>query len=297
MAIPKQIIGRRVVPLTLLLGMAAFTTGCPVPAPGGDPNSEYDRGFNVGFARDDQYWIGFFDSFDTLSAWPVYYQGSTIPAPVSPPYQAGYWDGVWYAYNDGYFTSYRYGFIIGFSEGYDNAFWPDYLAFLASDAHPEYLNGGFGDGYNDGYSEGRIFGAADYEANWPFDWLSALYDYEDGIDLYFEEIDLGTGVYGPVVLYEYGTDPADLSKALPRTSSLKAMPSVRKAVNPDDLDLYRPIRSDAKQELGVMPDTSRRSNRELGVSGTWLDRINSYFAGGASKDSAPSKTRARMIVE
>lgn len=284
--------------LTLvLLGAAAAFTGCPVPDPGGgNTGDDYDTGFSDGFARDDQYWIGYFDSFITLDGSVDNYKGSEIPAPTAPPYDQGYWDGVWYAYNDGYFTSYRYAFVIGFSEGYDNAYWPDYLDFLASDTHIEYLNGGFADGYNDGFSEGRVFGAADYEADLPFDWLSALYDYEDGVDLYFEEVDVGTGAYGPVVIYEYGTDPADLSKSNRVSKSGRNTPSIRKSTNPDDLELYRPIRDDAKRELNVQPDTSRRSDRTLEVSGTWLDRVNEYLQGRESKALSQPKVRMRVVT-
>src|SRR5690606_33914571 len=141
-------------------------------------------------------------------------------------------------YNDGYFTSYRYAFIIGWSEGYDAAFYPDYLAFLALDQHTENLNGGWGDGYNDGFSEGRVFGAYDYEAGLAFDWEDALLDYEDGVDLYFEEVDVGTGALGPVFLYEYGTDPLTLKTARTPRSLLRGdVPTLRDMPGEKAVDL------------------------------------------------------------
>ena len=115
---------------------AAQLTGCPID------DAEYDLGFVAGFAQDDEYWMGFDDSMDTVGFGPIYYQGSTIPIVEDPPYDAGYWDGVWYAYNDGYFVAYDYAFTIGFSEGYDLAFYPDWEDFLAGDEHVEYDDGG-----------------------------------------------------------------------------------------------------------------------------------------------------------
>lgn len=294
----KQTIRRCMLPL--LAAAALATTGCPsaigVAGSGGwlsgGDQTVYDLGYTVGFARDDWYWDGYWDGYDTLEAAPFYYDDSEIPYFETPPYEAGYWDGVWYAYNDGYFVDYHSAFIIGFSEGYDNAYWPDYLDFLATDFHAEFLNGGWGDGYEDGFSEGRIFGAYDYEAGLPFDWLDALYDYEAGTDLYFWEVDLGTGLDGPVYLYEYGTHPAFL-KAKPRRTLLNrtSVPAVRrngaeKAAKLDNTDLYRAFTVDAQNELDVLPGTSLRSTRELMLDTTWFQRIQQYTS-DSKKDAGP----------
>jgi hypothetical protein len=269
------------VPVAVVLA-ALTTAGCPVPV---DPQLDYDAGFLDGFDQDDYYWTwgGYFDSWDTLDDAPVYYKGDTIPDVEDPPYESGYNDGLWYAYHDGYYVSYKYSFIIGFSEGYDNAYWPDYLAFLDADQHLEYRNGGFGDGYMDGYSEGRVFGAYDYEVDIDFDWLGALLDYEDGVDLYFEEIDVGTGEYGPVILYEHGQNPFDLKRAARKSPvDWRKIPSIRrtaedKAIDPATLELYRPIIQAAQQELNVSPAESLRDPAELLLTDTWLDRVEEYL--------------------
>lgn len=278
---------------------AVLLVGCPyVPDgppfipddPSGDPQTDYDRGFAAGFALDDWYWDGYLDGYYTISFGPIYYDDSGIPYIESPPYTAGYWDGVWYAYNDGYFVDYHYAFIIGFSEGYDNAYWPDYLSFLASDVHIEYLHGGWIDGYNDGYSEGRVFGANDYEQGLPFDWLDALRAYEDNVDLYFEEVDVGTGIWGPVILYEYGVNPHEAKRRPPASSGAEpAAFTVRTAAGAaksgdGSWDLYRPFRADAKAELEATPEASARdSSRSLRLSTTWYERITQYRAGEAAK--------------
>lgn len=295
----KHSIFQRLLAFTLLL-VVPFVTGCPymdgtgggivVPPPdsgggggtSGNAQQEYDLGFEAGFARDDWYWDGYFDGYYTVSRAPIYYDDSGIPYLESPPYDAGYWDGVWYAYNDGYFVDYHYAFIVGFSEGYDNAYWPDYLTFLASDRHTEYYHGGWIDGYNDGYSEGRVFGANDYEQGIPFDWLGALRDYEQGVDLYFEEVGVGTGVWGPVILYEYGTNP-NLSKQTrvtqkSRARSIRQGNSILRAQGKDDLgSLYRPFREDARTELQVTPSSSlRNTTHNLRLNLSWYDRVVAY---------------------
>lgn len=277
------------------IALVAVLAGCPLP---GNPNpaNDYDAGFDEGFLRDDWYWTGFADSYDSLNYEDVYWQGNDIPYYDDDSYDAGYYDGIWYAYNDGYFTDYRYAFILGFSEGYDAAFYPDYLSFLANDYHTENANGGWGDGYNDGFSEGRIFGAADYEDGRAFDWLDALLDYESGTDLYFEEIDLGTGVYGPVYLYEYGVDPLTLKNgSTDRGDRPGGTPAIRdsglKATKIEDI--YRPIKSDVADDLDVNVKDVERSERELRFDDTRLDRLNVYLdaIGAKSVDSAP-RTRA-----
>lgn len=263
--------------IALMGVIIAGTAGCP-------EGDSYDLGFTIGFARDDYYWMGYDDSYDTLEYDPVYYQGGDIPNVTTPEYDRGYYDGLWYAYNDGYFVCYDYAFTIGFSEGYDAAFYPGYLAFLATDEHVENDNGGWGDGYNDGFSEGRIFGAADYEAGWDFDWFDAMTDYRSGTDLYFEEVDVGTGSYGPVILYEYGWDPLSGAKAAtvrtpramktPNVRILRAVPSAKA----DDLPpiSYRTFPAAQESALNVRPTTTARSSRTLTLTTTWLERINAY---------------------
>ncbi len=286
-----------------LLGIAVvalLAVGCPEDWDWSVSDSEYDLGFDVGFAEDDWYWDGYDDSYDTVDFGPIYYQGSTIPYIDADTYDAGYWDGVWWAYNDGYFVCYRYAFIIGFSEGYDNAFWPDYLEFLDTDEHTEYLDGGWSDGYADGFSEGRVFGANDYEMGLSFDWEDALYDYESGTDLYFEEVDVGTGEYGPVYLYEYGTDPADLKAApRPRRPLDRRLPAIRQplgAKQDDDLgSMYRPLLAQAETELSVTPAQSARNTRELRLTTSWLERVQAYTSSAKSlRQDAP---RARSVAE
>jgi hypothetical protein len=248
-----------------------------------DTHPQYDAGFIDGYNQDNYYWSGYFDSWDTQDDDPVDYKGDTIPRVEDPPYESGYNDGLWYAYHDGYFVAYKYAFILGFSEGYDNAYLPDYLDFLTADEHIEYRNGGFGDGYMDGYSEGRVFGAYDYEAGIDFDWLGPLLDYEDGVDLYFEEIDVGTGLYGPVILYEHGQDPSTLQESPGRgdveSMRLRAIriADQRKMINIAQLDLYRILTTDAAQALSASPLQSPRSNRALLLTDPWLDRINEYL--------------------
>jgi hypothetical protein len=275
--------------VTLSLALVACPSGV-------DLQAEYDLGYAAGFLRNDFYFDGFFDGYDTLEDVPYYYDTSDIPFIDELSYDAGYWDGVWYAYNDGYFVDYHYAFIIGFSEGYDAAFYPDYLAFLASDEHFEFLNGGWGDGYNDGFSEGRIFGAADFEAGLVFDWEDALADYESGTDLYFEEIDLGTGIYGPVFIYEYGTDPADLLvKRSAKSVRNRPTPSIRSTGEASTVkgdDLYRPLSSEAQAALDTLTTTTPRNPHTIRIETTYLDRINAYLA---AKSVDSSTERARRV--
>jgi hypothetical protein len=281
--------------LALVLAVSLLSLGCPT-VPTDPTQTDYDRGFDEGFALDDWYWDGYDDGYDTLGFGPILYYGASIPYYESPPYDAGYYDGMWYAYNDGYFVDYHYAFILGFSEGYDNAYWPDYLDFLADDGHPEYLNGGWGDGYNDGFSEGKIFGANDYEQFIPFDWEDALADYESGTDLYFEEVDLGTGVYGPVVLYEYGTDPNTLKSLLRPDAQIRGGSrsirgkSLAKDVDLEGRELFRALPGSVESDLSVTPGTSQRNSRTMRLTTTWLQRLDEYFA---SKKSAGDQERAR----
>lgn len=270
--------------LVLTLGAVTLLAGCPptyIPPVGEpDPQDEYDEGFDVGFAQDSEYWQGFYDSYDTVDGGPIYYSGSSIPYVEEPPYDAGYYDGLWYAYNDGYFVDYDYAFTIGFSEGYDLAYSADWPALFASDAHVEWLDGGWSDGYNDGFSEGRVFGAWDYENFWEYNWLDALLDYRDGTDLQIGGV--GTGTLGPVLLYEYGTDPADFVKSTDKARKPRAgaTPSIRRnaAQKAEAPALsYRALPNDVRGNLNVSPEVSPRAKAPLGLNSTWLERIDAYL--------------------
>jgi hypothetical protein len=265
--------------------MLALATLALVGCPAVDI-SQYDAGYAVGFAEDDWYWQGYDDGYDTVDFEPIYYQGGTIPVLEDGSYDAGYYDGIWYAYNDGYFTDYYEAFVLGFSEGYDNAYWEDYLDFLANDMHTEYFHGGWIDGYEDGFSEGRVFGAFDYESDLPFDWEDALADYESGTDLYFEEVDVGTGEFGPVVLYEYGFDPlakSSLSPGSKRFSKAERRLAVRQEVGTKsrvvDLETRGAATPERLERLNVAPEASKRDGRALRLTTTWSERIRSYTAG------------------
>lgn len=271
------------------LPAAMFLAGCPYPGGVTDPQVEYDAGFVVGFAQDSEYWQGFDDSYDTVDGGDIFYTGDQIPVLDEISYDAGYYDGLWYAYNDGYFVEYDYAFTIGFSEGYDVAFGPDWRAFLLADEHVEWLDGGFSDGYNDGFSEGRILGASDYDSGLAFDWLDALLWYQDvdadgnPNDIYFADLDLGTGEFGPVVLYEYGTNPLDLVKAVhtPRKGR-DSVPSIRSKGFSAKADLpelsYRSLTTAVQQEFDVRPSSTPRSDKALTLESSWLARIDAYNA-------------------
>lgn len=277
------------VPATIAL------TGCPVYTGGGTGGGgntdqiQYDAGFLVGFAQDVEYWQGFDDSYDTVDGGTIYYTGGEIPQVENPAYDAGYYDGIWYAYNDGYFVAYDYAFTIGFSEGYDVAFNPNWQNFLLNDFHDEWLDGGFTDGYNDGFSEGRILGAFDYAEGFPFDWLDALLYYqgtdENGNlnDVYLAEVDLGTGLDGPVYLYEYGTDPYDLVKSLEKRALRKGrsvLPTLRNRITTKQSETpelsYRTLTDEVRTALNVNPSLSPRSDWELRLEDSWVQRIDAY---------------------
>lgn len=269
-----------------ICALPVLLMGCP-PGTVIDPQVEYDLGFVAGFAEDGEYWQGFDDSYDTVDFGPIYYTGSEIPIYDDPPYEAGYWDGVWYAYNDGYFVAYDYAFTIGFSEGYDVAFQPGYVAFLQGDTHTEYLDGGFSDGYNDGFSEGRVFGAYDYANFITFDWLDAMLDYREGTDLSVAGV--STGNSGPVFLYEYGTDPNDFAKSATRKGRDASKPGIRNlSVDKQDAPelSYRDLTPTVRSDFSVRPPTSPRSNAPLTLSTDWLDRIEAYRSALDSGKSA-----------
>lgn len=271
----KKNIKRFTVTGAALIGMSALLMGCP----GTGINAQYDLGFAAGFAQDAEYWQGFDDSLDTVDGGTIYYSGSEIPFLDDLSFDAGFYDGTWYAYNDGYFVAYDYAFVIGFSEGYDLAFAPDWFNFLANDAHIEWLDGGFSDGYNDGFSEGRILGAVDYVEGLPFDWLDALVFYQAPNDVYIEELDLGTGEFGPVFLYEYGTDPLDLIKK--DNSASKSLRDRRSTLAKQDNGglTVRALRASDRQFYSVLPAQSpRAAGRSIQLETTWLERVQIYEA-------------------
>ncbi len=299
-----------------LAGALAFAavavTGCPEP-PFNGGTTAYDRGFDDGFARDGWYWDGYWDGFDTIDHAPIYYQGGEIPYIDDNTYDAGFYDGVWWAYNDGYFVDYHYAFLIGFSEGYDLFYRSNYLNLLAGDQHTEFFHGGWIDGYHDGFSEGRIFGANDFEQGIAFDWLDALLDYEDGVDLYFEEVDLGTGELGPVFLYEYGTDPHTFKNAATegeRERAGRAPLGIREEraslekLRLKAAEMFRQLTEEAKSELRVQPEQGLRArDRSIErLNDTWLDRVNRYLGlhakdgDGREKSASPRLESPRLIT-
>lgn len=279
-----------------LVGLALVVIPACGGGGGGSKPSAFQRGFNAGFAQDEDYFDGYDDSWLTRDDSPILYRGNDIPFIDDASYDAGFNDGRWTAYHDGYFVAYRSAFIIGFSEGYDNAFWPDYLNFLDLDIHDEWGDGGFDDGYNDGFSEGRIFGAFDYESALPFSWDDAFLDWQEGTDLYFEEVDLGTGDLGPVILYEWGTDPTlEKSAQTIRTRSThKGMTmrrsSTEKSAAKSAEDLPRPLTTEQEEELSVTPSASLRDARDLRIEESWLERVDSVLT---NEKSAPHTRRTR----
>lgn len=282
----------------VLIRMAAFSmtvfliTGCP-PTNSAD---EYDSGYSEGFFTDSKYWEGYAHSYDTAPPdGPILYTGSEIPQLEDLTYDAGYYDGLWYAYNDGYFVSYDYGFTIGFSEGYDIGFSEFWYDFLITDVHPEFEDGSFMDGYQDGFSEGSIFGASDYDTGLAFDWEDAMWDYRSGTDLYIEEVGFGTGEYGDVYLYEYGVDPnalyektgADAREVRFRAeyrlckaaSSRVSVETGRHLLKQSNEISYRPLTDAVRAQLNMRPEFSPRfGGRSLLLPDTWLERIDRYRA-------------------
>lgn len=303
----KARFAKRIALATIVTALAAALIGC-VPHHDvvivGSSAAEYAAGYDDGFASDADYHDGYDDSWFTVGSGPILYNGSSIPFLDEVSYSSGFWDGVFDAYNDGYFVAYRYAFVIGFSEGYDNGYWADYLDFLATDFHPEFEHGGFSDGYHDGFSEGRVFGAFDFEAGFPFDWMDALLDWESGTDLFFAEVGVGTGAFGPVTLYEWATDPLTTTAlaaervASSDTTSAKASDTT---VSPRShltgsglaLSIARPLTSAQKAQLNVIPPVSLRAPRPLLLTSTWLERINLYNSTGSSSALAPSTKRVR----
>ncbi|PCJ56585.1 MAG: hypothetical protein COA73_11865 [Candidatus Hydrogenedentota bacterium] len=273
----------------LLVAALAFV-GCGGGGGGGDRVRTYNEGYADGFAQDSEYFNAYDDSWFTVGFDPILYDGDLIPFLDDDSYDAGFFDGEFDAYNDGYFVAYRYAFIIGFSEGYDNAFWADYLDFLANDIHIDYLNGGFSDGYNDGFSEGRIFGAFDYESFLDFDWLDAFLDWEAGTDLYFAEVDKGTGDSGPVVLYEWAQNPhltrdAEDERAYRPVRGAITMRKTAGERNDGAIDtvaISRDLLDDQLLQLNVNPPTTSRTDRDLTLDTTWFERIDAFLNADAA---------------
>jgi hypothetical protein len=281
--------------LAILLGISVAAVGCGGGGGGGGGLTRYEAGYQDGFFTDEEYYFGYDDSWLTDAALPILYDGDLIPFIDDDSYDAGFYDGIFDAYNDGYFVAYRYAFIIGFSEGYDNAYWSDYLDFLASDFHSEFLHGGMIDAYNDGFSEGRIFGAFDYEAFLSFDWLDAFLDWESGTDLYFKEVDKGTGEFGPVVLYGWGQNPHELvgvrgAEKSERPSQAIAMRKNghTKGVDDSRVDIERVFSNEQIQQLDTNPLTNDRTERDLTLEQTWLERIEAY------QQSSTINTKAKI---
>lgn len=297
----KQITLRRLPWLALVLLIGVAMAGCPeLPK----PDDEYDQGFDDGFAEDEEYWLGYYDSWDTVDGGEIYYSGHEIPYIDDYSYEAGYWDGVWYAYHDGYFVAYDYAFTIGFSDGYDAAYRSNWRTFIANDEHVEWLDGGFTDGYNDGFSEGRVFGADDWEFGRSFDWMDAMLDYRAGVDIVLDDygVILGTGEYGPVYLYEYGTDPWELiyGKAENAQQNRTGLdkPAIRHGgQNKATINgiSYRNLISDASQDLSVRYQQSPRGDVSLSLESTWLQRVEAYLnAYAKSAKSERESTRSSM---
>ena len=112
----------------------------------------------------------------------------------------------------------------------------------------------------------------------------------------FEEVDVGTGVYGPVYLYEYGTDPHTLKANTVRGDRLlgpeRTMRSgLTKEVDMEGRELYRALSTDARQRYEVTPENSVRNDRELRLETTWLQRIQSYLSAGKSADTRRERVR------
>jgi hypothetical protein len=262
-----------------LVAIAALT-GCPPPSGG---LSDFDRGYNDGFVEDDRYFEGYDDSWLTEGAGPILYSGGDIPFSDDTTYMAGFWDGEFDAYNDGYFVSYRSAFIIGFSEGYDNGYQADYPAFFATDMHDEFLHGGFSDGYNDGFSEGRVFGAYDYSSDPPFpsNWEDAFFDWEDiedgFVDAYLEDIGIGTGEFGPVILYSWSEDPNTFKSAkrsaMRSKMRAKGSAAMLRSTSKQGDSIQRPLGETREAELSITPTTSLRNDLPLNLATTWLERV------------------------
>ena len=271
----KRYATRFLAPIVMAAASAGLT-GCPGL---GIDLGGYDAGFAAGLAVDAEYWQGYDDSWDTRDGGEIFYSGSEIPELNDDSFDAGRYDGIWYAYNDGYFVAYDYAFVIGFTEGYDAAHRFDWLTFIRDDVHVEWLDGGFSDGYNDGFSEGRMLGAVDYDEGLPFDWTDALLFYKSGEDVFIEALALGTGEFGPVFLYEYGLDPVDIINGVKTRS-------VRKQGDAHEIS-YRTLPAAVITALTTSPSTALRGGRELTLDTTWLERINTYN-GLFSKAATPS---------
>ncbi len=111
-----------------------------------------------------------------------------------------------------------------------------------------------------------------------------MLDYRDGTDLVVVDAnnaEIGTGSYGPVYLYEYGTDPADLIKSarVHRHPDGRPVPAIRGTADPK-ADMpplsYRSLPQEVQGNLSITPSTTPRGARGLDLGTTWLQRIEAY---------------------
>ncbi|MCP4643003.1 MAG: hypothetical protein GY851_21335, partial [bacterium] len=134
-----------------------------------------------------------------------------------------------------------------------------------------------------------------YEVGLPFDWEDALADYQNETDLYFEEVDVGTGAWGPVEIYRHGDDPMTLKSLrpnrAPKDAELRTTRGRLALKSAKDSDIVRPFTSEAEDVLDVQPHNSARNARGLRLTTTWLERVTSYT--GAKKEGpvAPRSPR------
>lgn len=240
--------GRWVRLLVPVLAGAALV-GCP------SPQSQYDAGFQTGAASseyEEYFFFGFQDSWLVDSELDlVRYDDSSIPLYDNESFDAGYYDAIWEGYNNGYFEAYSNAILLGFETGYIVGF--ETAALLVNDADiVAYVqdllffdreHGGFIDGYNDGVWEGRMFGIDDYMREVTKDddnWRLAYSEWFQGINAVIRGTQVGSGDFGPVVFYVWGTDPTAGGKAAAAPARKHRSPSpprfVRGSGHEEDAD-------------------------------------------------------------
>ena len=64
-------------------------------------SSSFEKGFDDGFAQDEEYFLGYDESWLTRDDSPILYSGNEIPFIDDLSYDAGFNDGIWTAYHDG----------------------------------------------------------------------------------------------------------------------------------------------------------------------------------------------------